>query len=73
LKAYRSDLLDKPRLLAISKMDLKENYELDEDEKPELDDDIEIILISSATGYNMDNLKEKIWEKLQSIENDESS
>lgn len=73
LKAYRSDLLDKPRLLAISKMDLKENYEFDEDEKPELDDDVETILISSATGHNMDNLKEKIWEKLQSIESDESS
>lgn len=73
LKAYRSDLLDKPRLLAISKMDLKENFELHEDEEPELDDDIETILISSATGHNMDNLKEKIWEKLQSIEKDESS
>lgn len=73
LKAYRSDLLDKPRLLAISKMDLKENYELDEEDKPELDDDVETILISSATGHNMENLKEKIWEKLQTIENDESS
>lgn len=71
LKAYRSDLLDKPRLLAISKMDLKENFELDEE--PELDDDIDMILISSATGHNMDNLKEKIWEKLQTIEHDESS
>lgn len=71
LKAYRPDLLDKPRLLAISKMDLKENFELDEE--PDLDDDIETILISSATGHNMDELKEKIWEKLQTIENDESS
>lgn len=71
LKAYRSDLLDKPRLLAISKMDLKENFELNEE--PELDDDIETILISSATGHNMEELKEKIWEKLQTIENDESS
>lgn len=71
LKAYRSDLLDKPRLLAISKMDLKENFELEEE--PDPDDDIEIILISSATGHNMENLKEKIWEKLQTIEHDESS
>lgn len=71
LKAYRSDLLDKPRLLAISKMDLKENFELDE--KPDLDDDIDTILISSATGHNMEELKELIWEKLQTIEHDESS
>ncbi|WP_234572813.1 GTPase ObgE [Rhodohalobacter sp. 614A] len=71
LEAYRADLLDKPRLLAISKMDLKENYELEED--PELDDDIETVLISSATGHNMEFLKEKIWEKLQRIENEQSS
>ena len=71
LEAYRSDLLDKPRLLAISKMDLKENYELEEE--PELDDNIETVLISSATGHNMEFLKEKIWEKLQRIEKEESS
>lgn len=71
LKAYRSDLLDKPRLLAISKMDLKENFELDQ--QPELKDNIETILISSATGHNMEELKEKIWEKLQNIEKEESS
>lgn len=71
LEAYRPDLLDKPRLLAISKMDLKENYELDEE--PELEDEIETILISSATGHNMELLKEKIWEKLQNIEKEESS
>ena len=71
LKSYRSDLLDKPRLLDISKMDLKENYELDEE--PELDDNIETILISSATGHNMEHLKEKIWEKLQEIEQEQSS
>lgn len=71
LEAYRSDLLDKPRLLAISKMDLKENFELDEE--PEIDDNIETVLISSATGHNMEVLKEKIWEKLQRIEKEQSS
>lgn len=71
LKAYRSDLLDKPRLLAISKMDLKENYELDEE--LDLKDSIDTILISSATGHNMEELKEKIWEKLQTVEQDKSS
>jgi len=71
LKAYRADLLDKPRLLAISKMDLKENYELDEE--VHLDDEIDTILISSATGFHMDELKEKIWEKLQTVEQTKSS
>ncbi len=69
LEAYRSDLLDKPRLLAISKMDLKQDFKLDE--PVEIDDEVDVILISSATGHNMELLKEKIWEKLQSIEKEE--
>ena len=71
LKEYRSDLLEKPRLLAITKMDLKPGYELDE--PVELYDDLEIIEISSATGHNIELLKEKIWEKLQGIETEESA
>jgi GTPase len=70
LKSYRQDLLDKPRLLAITKMDLKPGFELDE--PVDVDDDVEIIEISSATGHKMDLLKEKIWEKLQGIEEEES-
>lgn len=71
LEEYRSDLLDKPRILAITKMDLKPGYKLDE--PAGIDGDIDIIEISSATGHNMDLLKEKIWEKLREIEDDESS
>ena len=70
LKAYRPDLLDKPRILAITKMDLKEGYELDN--PVELDDEeVEIVNISSATGYGMDELKELIWRKLQNIGEEE--
>jgi len=70
LKEYRPDLLDKPRLLAITKMDLKPGYRLD---KPvQIEDKIEIIEISSATGHNIEILKEKIWEKLKRIEKEES-
>ncbi|PWN06076.1 GTPase ObgE [Rhodohalobacter mucosus] len=69
LKAYRPDLLDKPRILAITKMDLKEGYELDS--PPEIDDDVEVIKISSATGYGMEELKELIWRKLQNIGEEE--
>lgn len=67
LKAYRPDLLNKPRILAITKLDLVEGFELEE--RPEFDDDVEIVEISSATGHNVDILKEKIWEKLQQLEN----
>jgi len=66
LKSYRSDLLDKPRILAITKMDLQENYELGEDKKVDLD--IPVVEISSATNYHIDELKEVIWEKLQDFE-----
>jgi GTP-binding protein len=64
LKAYRADLLDKPRILAITKMDLQENYELDQ----EVDLDIPVVEISAATNYHIDELKELIWKQLQEIE-----
>jgi GTPase len=70
LEEYRPDLLDKPRILAITKMDLKEGFKLDE--KPDIDDDVEIIEISSATGHNIEELKEMIWAKLQDLEKEES-
>lgn len=66
LEQYRSDLLNKPRILAITKMDLQENYELDEEKKVDLD--IPVVEISSATNYHIDELKEIIWEKLQEVE-----
>ncbi len=72
LKEYRKDLLDKPRILAITKMDLNEGFELDE--PVEIDDDqVEIVEISSATGHNIETLKEVIWKKLAEIEPEETS
>src|SRR5699024_9731081 len=50
LKSYREDLLDKPRLLAITKMDLQEDYELEQI----INLDVPMVEISAATGYNMD-------------------
>jgi GTP-binding protein len=63
LKAYRKDLLDKPRVLAITKMDLKQGFKLDK--KLHFDDEIPVIPISSATGHGVDELREALWEKLQ--------
>ena len=55
LKAYRSDLLDKPRVLAITKMDLKQGFKLEED--LHFKDEIPVIPISSATNYGVDELR----------------
>ena len=68
LESYRTDLLDKPRILAITKMDLQEDYQLDQ----EINIDIPTVQISAATGHNMDTLKEVIWEQLQNVESDKS-
>ena len=63
LQAYRSDLLEKPRVLAITKMDLKEGFKLEEDLF--LKDKIPVIPISSATGFGVDELREKLWGAIQ--------
>lgn len=68
LEAYSKDLLDKPRVLAVTKMDLLEDYKLDQ----EINLDIPVVEISAATGYHMEKLKETIWEQLQNIESSES-
>ncbi len=69
LREYRSDLLDKPRILAVTKMDLVPGYELDR--KIEIDRDVPIVHISAATGHNIDLLKETIWKLLQESASDE--
>ena len=63
LKAYRSDLLDKPRVLAITKMDLKQGFKLEED--LHFKDEIPVIPISSATNYGVDELRETLWGAIQ--------
>ncbi|WP_069130645.1 GTPase ObgE [Rhodohalobacter halophilus] len=71
LKEYRADLLEKPRILAITKMDLVEGFELEE--PVEIEDDTDIVYISSATGHKVEELKELIWKKLNEIEPEETS
>lgn len=71
LDEYRPDLLDKPRILAITKMDLVEGFELEE--PVQVEDDVQVVYISSATGHNVEELKELIWKKLKEIEPEETS
>jgi GTP-binding protein len=63
LKQYNPELLDKERILAISKSDLLDD-ELIEEIKKELPN-IETIFISAVSNYNLDQLKDVIWKHLQ--------
>jgi GTP-binding protein len=71
LRSYRKDLLDKPRVLAITKMDLKQGFKLEE--KLHFDDEIPVIPISSATGYGIDELREELWKQIQNAKKQEKS
>ena len=64
LEKYNPELLDKKRLLAISKSDLIDD-ELKKMLEPDLPKDIPHLFISAVTQTNLDVLKDKIWENLQ--------
>ncbi|MFO8236269.1 MAG: GTPase ObgE [Bacteroidales bacterium] len=63
LKQYNPELLDKRRILAITKSDMldKELMELIEKDLP----GIPHIFISSVTQYGLNKIKDVIWEELQ--------
>ena len=64
LTQYNPELLDKQRLLAITKCDMLDE-ELIEQMKAELPEGIETIFISSVAGYNIQKLKDRLWQMLQ--------
>jgi len=63
LKKYNPELLDKQRILAVSKSDMLDD-ELMAEIKPHLPRKIPTIFISSVTGYNIKELKEMLWEAM---------
>lgn len=63
LKKYNPELLDKDRLLAISKSDLLDQELMAEMEK-ELPKDIPHLFISSLTQQGLDVLKDKLWQTI---------
>lgn len=69
LEKYRPDLVEKPQILVVTKMDLKPDYKLDQEIS--IDKKVPVIHISSATGYQLDPLKELIWRELHKIEDQE--
>lgn len=64
LKAYQPTLLNLPRILAITKMDLVEEGVLEVPLPAEAD--LTVVQVSAVTGYNIEQLKERIWSHVQS-------
>lgn len=69
LEMYNPELLDKPRILAITKSDLIDE-ELQQLLQPEIPEDIPHIFISSVTQYNIQALKDLLWETINKFRED---
>lgn len=60
LESYRKDLLDKPRLVAVTHMDLFPDHQPEQ----EFNLDAPYVMVSAVSGHNMDLLKEHLWDML---------
>ena len=63
LKQYNPELLDKERILAITKCDILDDI-LEKQMKKTLPRNIDTIMISAVSGKNIMELKDLIWKKL---------
>ncbi len=66
LEQFNPELLDKPRILAITKIDMADT-EWENLMKPLLPSDVPAVFISAVSGYNIQALKDLIWEALQDV------
>lgn len=63
LRAYSRELLDKDRLLAVTKCDMLDT-EMMEQLRQELPKGVDHVLISSVSGFGLEELKDLLWRKL---------
>ena len=63
LREYSPELLDKDRLLAVTKCDMLD-AELTKAIKKELPEEVDCVMISSVANTGLDKLKDAIWRKL---------
>ena len=68
LAQFNPDLVDKPRVLAVSKSDMLDD-ELKVEIEKTLPEGVPHIFISAVTGYNLDKLKDMLWEEITSESN----
>lgn len=70
LAQFNPDLLDKGRVLAITKCDLLgQDEELMEMLKENLPTDIPVVFISAVSNYNLQQLKDTLWQEMNSESN----
>lgn len=68
LEQFNPDMLNKHRVLAITKCDLLDE-ELIEMLKESLPEDLQVVFISSVTGFGINELKDILWKELNSESN----
>jgi GTP-binding protein len=65
LQKYNPELLDKKRILAISKADMLDS-DLMKEMKLEVPKDLPFVFISAVSQFNLDKLKDLIWQAIHS-------
>ena len=68
LRQFNPEMLDKHRVLAVTKCDLLDE-ELIEMLKETLPDDLPVVFISAVTGFGLEELKDVLWRELNSESN----
>lgn len=68
LRQFNPEMLEKHRVLAVTKCDLLDD-ELIEMLKETLPDDLPVVFISAVTGKGIDELKDVLWQELNSESN----
>lgn len=68
LRKFNPGMLDKQRILAVTKSDLLDE-ELMEMLKEELPKDLPVVFISAVTGHGVQQLKDLLWESLNAESN----
>ncbi len=63
LERFNPQLIDKPRILAISKSDMLDDELIDEIKK-HLPEDVPHVFISAVTGQGIDHLKDMLWKAI---------
>src|SRR5690606_30067358 len=66
LKSFNPELMDKPRILAITKSDMLD-AELENEMKTQIPQGMPYIFISSVSGYNLMPLKDLIWKEINTL------